>query len=111
MIPSCHLRNLPDQNNGRKINTMDQNTRYYILLEKLTREMVTPEQISVEAIYEDLQELCKLLRVSKGVTTFYNNLALERKGEGESVMETFTRNMDLNLIKIDASERFLSKLK
>ena len=63
---------------------MDQNTRYYVLLEKLTREMVTPEQISIEAIYEDLQELCKLLRVSKGVTTFYNNLALERKGEGES---------------------------
>ena len=63
---------------------MDQNIRYYILLEKLTREMVSPEQIRVEAIYEDLQELCKMLRVSKGVTTFYNSLALERRGEGES---------------------------
>ena len=29
---------------------MDQNIRYYILLEKLTREMVSPEQIRVEAI-------------------------------------------------------------
>lgn len=36
---------------------------------------------------------------------------LLRKGEAESVMETFSRNMDLNLIKVDASERFLTKLK
>ena len=36
---------------------------------------------------------------------------LLRKGEAESVMETFTTNMDLNLIKVDASERFLTKLK
>ncbi|MBQ3320324.1 MAG: glutamine-hydrolyzing GMP synthase, partial [Spirochaetia bacterium] len=36
---------------------------------------------------------------------------LLRKGEAESVMETFSKNMDLNLIKIDASERFLDKLK
>ena len=36
---------------------------------------------------------------------------LLRKGEAESVMETFSRNMNLNLVKIDASERFLTKLK
>lgn len=36
---------------------------------------------------------------------------LMRKGEAESVMETFSKNMDLNLIRVDASERFLSKLK
>lgn len=36
---------------------------------------------------------------------------LMRKGEADSVMEVFSRNMDLNLIKVDASERFLSKLK
>ncbi|MBR3357958.1 MAG: glutamine-hydrolyzing GMP synthase [Solobacterium sp.] len=35
---------------------------------------------------------------------------LLRKGEAESVMETFSANMDLNLIKVDASERFLTKL-
>lgn len=35
---------------------------------------------------------------------------LLRKGEGESVMETFGRNMNINLIKIDAKDRFLSKL-
>ncbi|MBR2551818.1 MAG: glutamine-hydrolyzing GMP synthase [Erysipelotrichaceae bacterium] len=35
---------------------------------------------------------------------------LLRKGEAESVMETFSRNMHLNLIKIDASARFREKL-
>lgn len=36
---------------------------------------------------------------------------LLRKGEGESVMEVFGREMNLNLVKIDAKDRFLSKLK
>ena len=35
---------------------------------------------------------------------------LLRKGEAEGVMETFGKNMNLNLYKIDAKERFLSKL-
>ncbi len=35
---------------------------------------------------------------------------LLRKGEAESVMETFGKNMNINLIKIDAKDRFLSKL-
>ena len=35
---------------------------------------------------------------------------LLRKGEAESVMETFGRNMKLNLTKIDASRKFLDKL-
>lgn len=36
---------------------------------------------------------------------------LLRKGEAESVMDVFGRNMKLNLIKVDASAKFLSKLK
>lgn len=35
---------------------------------------------------------------------------LLRKGEAESVMKTFGEQMDINLIKIDARERFLNKL-
>ena len=35
---------------------------------------------------------------------------LMRKGEADSVMDTFSRNMDLNLIRVDASDRFLTKL-
>lgn len=36
---------------------------------------------------------------------------LLRKGESESVMETFAGNMKLNLVRIDARERFLTALK
>lgn len=36
---------------------------------------------------------------------------LLRKGEADSVMEVFGREMNLNLVKIDAKDRFLSKLK
>lgn len=36
---------------------------------------------------------------------------LLRKGEGESVMETFGKNMNVNLVKIDAKDRFMKKLK
>ncbi len=63
---------------------MDQNVQYFECLERVTREMVSPEQICVDKIVADLQELCKLLRVCKGVTTFYNSIALERRGEGDS---------------------------
>lgn len=35
---------------------------------------------------------------------------LLRKGEAESVMDTFAKNMKINLTKVDASKRFLSKL-
>lgn len=36
---------------------------------------------------------------------------LLRKGEAESVMETFGKEMELNLVKIDAKERFMRELK
>ena len=39
---------------------MGQSDLYYPYLERLTREMVSPEQICVEAVYEDLRELCKM---------------------------------------------------
>lgn len=35
---------------------------------------------------------------------------LLRKGEADSVMKTFSEGFDMNVIKIDAQERFLSKL-
>ena len=62
---------------------MDHNEQYYHYLERLTRDMVNPEQICVEEVYADLRELCKMLRVSKGVTAFYGSIAQERKGEGD----------------------------
>ncbi len=49
--------------------------------------------------------------IGKNLYCMFIDHGLLRKGESESVMETFSKNMDLNLIKIDASERFMEKLK
>lgn len=49
--------------------------------------------------------------IGKNLYCMFIDHGLLRKGEAESVMDTFSRNMDLNLIKIDAKDRFLTKLK
>ena len=49
--------------------------------------------------------------IGSNLYCMYIDQGLMRKGETESVIDTFTRNMDLNLIPVNASERFLSKLK
>lgn len=45
------------------------------------------------------------------LTCMFIDHGLLRKGEADSVMETFAGKFDMNVIKIDAKERFLSKLK
>lgn len=49
--------------------------------------------------------------IGKNLYCMFIDHGLLRKGEAESVMDTFSRNMDLNLIKIDARDRFMEKLK
>ncbi len=49
--------------------------------------------------------------IGKNLYCMFIDHGLMRKGEAESVLDTFSRNMDLNLIGIDASERFLTRLK
>lgn len=44
------------------------------------------------------------------LTCMFVDHGLLRKGEAESVMETFGEKFHMNLIKIDAQERFLNKL-
>ena len=44
------------------------------------------------------------------LTCMFVDHNLNRKGEVEQVMKTFTEEFDMNLIKIDARERFMSKL-
>ncbi|MCI6272394.1 MAG: glutamine-hydrolyzing GMP synthase [Erysipelotrichaceae bacterium] len=49
--------------------------------------------------------------IGKSLYCMFIDHGLLRKDEAESVMKTFKEKMDLNLTKIDASERFLNKLK
>ncbi|MEF3304729.1 glutamine-hydrolyzing GMP synthase [Paenibacillus sp. GYB003] len=45
------------------------------------------------------------------LTCMFIDHGLLRKGEAESVMDTFVGKFDMKVVKIDASQRFLSKLK
>lgn len=56
---------------------------YYELFEKLTVLMTDMDGFDVPGIMAVLAELCKLLRISKGVTAFYQSPEKEEKGEGE----------------------------
>ncbi len=48
--------------------------------------------------------------IGKQLVCVHVNHGLMRKGESESVIEVFKNQLDANLIYVDASERFLSKL-
>ncbi|WP_172196873.1 glutamine-hydrolyzing GMP synthase [Saccharibacillus qingshengii] len=48
--------------------------------------------------------------VGDQLTCMFIDHGLLRKGEAESVMETFVGKFDIHVVKIDAQERFLSKL-
>lgn len=48
--------------------------------------------------------------VGKQLTCMFIDHGLLRKGEAESVMETFAGKFDMKVVKIDARDRFLSKL-
>ena len=52
-----------------------------------------------------------LKAIGKQLYCVHVNHGLMRKGESESVIEVFKNQMDANLIYVDASERFLGKLK
>ena len=45
------------------------------------------------------------------LTCIFVDHSLLRKGEAEGVMKTFSEDFDMNVIKIDAHERFMNKLK
>lgn len=48
--------------------------------------------------------------IGKQLTCVHVNHGLMRKGESESVIEVFKNQLDANLVYVDASERFLTKL-
>ena len=52
--------------------------------EKLTSLMTNLDGFDLPAIFSTLSELCKSLRISKGITIFYASLEDEQKGNGET---------------------------
>lgn len=49
--------------------------------------------------------------IGDNLTCIFVNNGLLRKNEPESVIQTFKDKLNMNLIAVDASERFLNKLK
>ena len=56
---------------------------YYTLFEQLTDQMTNLEAFDVPGIFATLAEICRILRVSKGVTTYYRSPHMEQLGKGE----------------------------
>ncbi|MBO7396218.1 MAG: EAL domain-containing protein [Ruminococcus sp.] len=61
----------------------DKLMRYYALLERLTGTMADSEHFTLDRLNDSLAGLCKLFRVSKGVTEFYKSASHEKSGRGE----------------------------
>lgn len=49
--------------------------------------------------------------IGKNLTCIFVDHGLLRKNEGDEVEEVFTKTFDMNLIRVNAQERFLNKLK
>jgi len=56
---------------------------YLSPFERFAELMTSSDDFDIPAIFSTLAELCRVLRVSKGVTTFYPSPAHEQRGEGE----------------------------
>ena len=56
--------------------------KYYNLLEEMLTLTTNPKCFDVEKIYANLTKLCKLFRLSKGQTEFYQTIAREKNGNG-----------------------------
>lgn len=51
------------------------------------------------------------LAVGENLTCFFINNGLLRREEAERILRTFQRNLKLNIVYVDASERFLERLR
>ena len=49
--------------------------------------------------------------VGKNLTCIFVDHGLLRKGEGDLVEQVFKKEFDINLLRVNAGERFLSKLR
>ena len=60
----------------------DRLIRYYELLEQLLTTMNDTDDFTLDKLNVSLAELCKLFRVSKGVTEFYKSTSNEKSRRG-----------------------------
>ena len=108
-------------------NQILKNFLYHVCDCKGDWEMASFAQMSIESLKEqigDKKVLCALSggvdssvaalvvhkAIGKNLTCIFVDHGLLRKNEGDEVEEVFRKQFDMNLIRVNAQERFLSKL-
>jgi len=68
------------------INDQEKLLEFYTLLEKLIRLLTTQERMNTVEVKKTLAEMCKMFRLSKGVTQFFEGVNEEASGQGETLV-------------------------
>ncbi|NLC96911.1 MAG: glutamine-hydrolyzing GMP synthase [Erysipelotrichaceae bacterium] len=135
IVSSCHVSKPiytvqfhPEVNNSEYGNKILENFVFKICKANKNWSISSFIDLEIKKIQDSVKDEKVLLALSGGVDSsvvaallhkaigdnlycMFIDHGLLRKNEAESVMETFKEKMNLNLTKIDASERFLNKLK
>ncbi len=97
-----------------RITTKEQADAYIAELVEFTRKQVGDKKVLLAlsgGVDSSVVAALLIKAIGKQLVCVHVNHGLMRKGESENVVEVFRNQLDANLIYIDATDRFLDKLK
>ena len=72
---------------------------YYTLLDRMVDAMTNPEVFDRDSFVEILKQICELFHLAKGVTEFYPDLASEKSGQGEVMIDYDNGRGEVEILK------------